>query len=192
MSKICINGFVCLEYIKNTPYYIAKNGRRIPLVISLDSNPASLYQHFLRLADLDEIVIPTEERIMIQESLTKYVNMKLMVSDVINDILKEKSKLKLYILIREDIHVGHAINCASHAAAAAAKAWDGDEIFEEWRKHSFKKVTCKVSRGTFEESKKYEDYIVIKEDVLNDTEVAIIFKPRKEWPEIFKKARLYS
>jgi len=101
------------------------------------------------------------------------------------------NNLKTYILVREDIGIGHAINCVAHASVAATLKWKKRAIFNHWLK-SFKKVTCKVSRGKFEEAKQYGEYIVISEDVLNNVEVAMIFLPQKEWPEFFKNLRLYS
>lgn len=99
--------------------------------------------------------------------------------------------MKLYILVREDIGIGHSVNCVAHASMKAYMQWQNDPTFREWLS-SFKKVTCKVSRRKFEEAKSYGDYILVSEDVLNHTEVAMIFKPREDWPDFFKELRLFS
>lgn len=104
--------------------------------------------------------------------------------------IEAMNRLKMYILVRSDIGLGHQVNCVAHAAASAILTWENDETFENWKKHSFRKVTCSVTRGQFEEAKQYSDNLIISEDVLNDTEVAMAFKPREDWPEFFKKLRL--
>ncbi len=98
--------------------------------------------------------------------------------------------MKTYILVREDIGYGHSANCIAHASVAATLLWQNEPIFQEWLK-SFKKVTCQVSRKKFEEAKQFGEYVLIKEDVLNNTEVCMFFKPREEWDDFFKTLRLF-
>ena len=112
------------------------------------------------------------------------------VADAWQTRIENMSKLKMYILVRSDIGSGHQTNCVAHAAATAILKWKDDDTFENWKKHSFRKVTCSVTRGQFEEAKQYSDNLIISEDILNDTEVAMAFKPREDWPEFFKKLRL--
>lgn len=187
--RICISGSACIEYINQKLFYYSIKGERHELVITSEED---IYNQVNALADNDDLKISTEERLEIKAMIANYMSLESIVDDALDSIENFKSHLKLYILVREDIQVGHAINCAAHSACLAVRTWQNDPVFEDWYKYSFRKVTCKVSRRDFEESKKYPDHIVFKEDVLNDTEVAIIFKPRETWPDLFKKAKLYS
>jgi len=56
----------------------------------------------------------------------------------------------------------------------------------------FYKVVCKVTPGEFEGAKKTEDHLLFTESDLDNREVALAFKPRREWPAHFKSYRLYS
>ena len=53
-------------------------------------------------------------------------------------------KMKMYILIPEDIPLGHAINSAAHASLACYLQYEKDADVRWWRDESFKKVTVKV------------------------------------------------
>lgn len=39
--------------------------------------------------------------------------------------------------------------------------------------------------------KQVADHVVLTESALGDQEVAIVFKPRHEWPKMFKFLKLY-
>ena len=43
----------------------------------------------------------------------------------------------------------------------------------------------------FENAKQVEDHVVLTESALGNREVAIVFKPRTEWPKMFKFLKLY-
>ena len=49
-----------------------------------------------------------------------------------------------------------------------------------------------VNESEFTKAKEFEDHVVISESSLDDAEIAIAFKPRKEWPKAFKYYRLYK
>lgn len=100
--------------------------------------------------------------------------------------------LKEYILIVDWVDIGHAINTAAHATLVGHKEWSGDETYDEWFVNSFRKVTCKVSQEEFNKAKLFDDYKVITESAFDNKEVALIFKPREDWPGFFKSLRLYS
>ncbi len=196
MGKIlCFNGSPCIEILDE----LMDNKLHAKFIgsstVDMYADTAEqLYALFQQNAFEDEVHLATEDRLLILKALRDHSDtiVKSIVENVIEDEQTRLSKLKMYILVREDISTGHSINWAAHAAAKAVREWSGDDDFEKWYNNSFRKVTCKVSRGQFEDAKKFEDHIIISEDVLNDTEVAIVFKPRSEWPEQFKRFRLYS
>ena len=122
---------------------------------------------------------------------------------------------KLYLLIPDGVPAGFAINGAAHAGCCAALKWKDDTDFTSWAYDSFRKVTC---RATPEEIERCEtqlikrlrpvdwhklmpiDFgdilaphrIVVTESDLDNRVVAVIFKPRDEWPECFKALPLYG
>lgn len=50
---------------------------------------------------------------------------------------------------------------------------------------------CKVNAKEFANAKQVADHVVFTESALGDREVAIVFKPREEWPKMFKFLKLY-
>lgn len=111
---------------------------------------------------------------------------------------------KMYILIWDGMDVGHAVNTAAHAGAMIASKWpvevyDGagpvvwDPDMKEWYDLSFRKVTCKVTREEMEQAKASGlEHFVVTESAYGGQEVALVFKPRKEWPKLFKGLKLYN
>ena len=104
---------------------------------------------------------------------------------------------KMYILILDWVDVGHAVNTAAHAGAMiATRGWPKDDpIMKEWYDTSFRKCTCKVSEKEFEKSKTYFDdseYFAVTEMAFDNKEVALVFKPRKEFPRFFNFLKLYK
>jgi hypothetical protein len=93
---------------------------------------------------------------------------------------------KEYILIVDWVDIGHAVNTAAHAALVGHKEWSDDEIYDEWFVSSFRKVTCKVSQEEFNKAKLFDDHKVITESAFDNKEVALVFKPREDWPGFFK------
>lgn len=55
----------------------------------------------------------------------------------------------------------------------------------------FFKAVCKVNASEFENAKTVPDHVVLTESALGGREVAIAFKPRDEWPKMFRFLRLY-
>ena len=103
-------------------------------------------------------------------------------------------KLKIYILIKDTVPVGHAINCAAHASLALYLQYRALPLTDEWLRYSFKKVTCRVSAADFIYAKGLGgmNKIVITESALDGEEVAIAFAPCEEWPDFFKTLQLYK
>ena len=100
--------------------------------------------------------------------------------------------LKIYILIKDWIDVGHAVNGVGHAVLILDEKYRNDPVYQDWRHNSFRKVTCNVSEQEFEEAKQFEDYIVCTEMAFDNKEIILAFAPRKEWPKRFKFYRLYK
>ena len=103
----------------------------------------------------------------------------------------EKGNLKVYILIKDYVPVGHAVNSAAHASLMMYLAFEKRQEVKDWLEHSFKKVTCVVSPEVFEQAKNFEDKVIVTESNFDDEELAMAFCPREEWPEFFKKLKLY-
>lgn len=57
---------------------------------------------------------------------------------------------------------------------------------------TFFKAVCKANAKEFENAKQVADHLVLTESALENREVAIVFKPRDEWPKMFKFLRLYK
>jgi hypothetical protein len=109
---------------------------------------------------------------------------------------------KMYILVKESVDLGHAILAAAHASLGgyltfieAEKNVDGEGTTEDWVHNSFRKVVVKVTDVEFEKAKTYgaagKDFRVMTESGLGGMEVAIVFRPRDEWPGFFRSLRLY-
>lgn len=63
-----------------------------------------------------------------------------------NFAMKEKySTYRMFILIRETIPLGKAINSVAHGSMAAQDQWSNMPEFAKWKGYCFKKVTCKLS-----------------------------------------------
>lgn len=99
--------------------------------------------------------------------------------------------MKMYILIKDSVPEGFAILAAAHASLAAYKKFEEDADMQEWITGTFYKVVCKVNEKEFQKAKSFEDCVVLTESALEHQEVAIAFKPRKEWPKPFQFYRLY-
>ena len=99
--------------------------------------------------------------------------------------------MKMYILIKESVPIGHALVAAAHASLAAYLKFHDSEEVKHWLSGPFYKVVCKVSDKEFEQAKSVVDHVVMNESALDGQEVAIAFKPRDEWPKSFKFLRMY-
>lgn len=99
--------------------------------------------------------------------------------------------MKMYILVRDDIPLGFAMVAVAHASLACFLKFQETAEVKEWLAGPFLKAVCKVSAKEFENAKLVEDHLVLAESSLNDQETAIVFRPRKEWPKMFKYLKLY-
>ena len=99
--------------------------------------------------------------------------------------------MKIYILVRDDIPLGFAMVAVAHASLAGYLRFQDEPEVREWLSGLFFKAVCKVNAKEFENAKQVADHVVLTESALGDQEVAIVFKPRHEWPKMFKFLKLY-
>lgn len=99
--------------------------------------------------------------------------------------------MKMYILVRDDVPLGFAMVAVAHAALAGYLRFQGEPEVKEWLAGPFFKAVCKVSAKEFENAKQVSDHVVLTESALGNREVAFVFKPRREWPKMFKFLKLY-
>ena len=99
--------------------------------------------------------------------------------------------MKMYILIKDDVPLGFAILAAAHSSLAGYLKFQETKEVEEWLSGPFYKVVCRVNEKEFTKAKDFEDRVVLTESALEGREVALVFKPREEWPKPFKFYKLY-
>lgn len=99
--------------------------------------------------------------------------------------------MKMYILVRDDIPLGAAMVAVAHASLAGYLKFQNEPEVQEWLRGPFFKVVCMVNAKEFSNAKKVVDHLVLTESELGNEEVAVVFKPRHEWPKMFRFLRLY-
>lgn len=100
--------------------------------------------------------------------------------------------MKMYILVRDDVPLGFAMVAVAHASLAGYLEFRDTPEVHAWLSGPFFKAVCKASEQEFENAKRVEDHVVLTESALGHREVAIVFKPREEWPKMFRFLRLYK
>lgn len=100
--------------------------------------------------------------------------------------------MKMYILLKDSLPEGISVLASAHASLACYLKFQDDEQMKEWVGGTFYKVICKVNDKEFEKAKTFEDHVLLTESALDHQEVAIAFKPRKEWPKPFKFYKLFK
>ncbi len=101
--------------------------------------------------------------------------------------------MKMYILVREDVPLGYAMNGVAHASVACFLKYASHRSMQRWLADSFAKVTCKVSNEELAEAMRAtSEHVIITESVIGHETVAVAFCPRKEWPEVFSTFKLYK
>lgn len=105
---------------------------------------------------------------------------------------KDTAPYKMYILVLEDVDLGHAMLSVGHAVAAAMKSWANDPHMKHWLDTSFRKVVCRVTHEQFDKAQTYGlDFLKMTESALQGADTALVFKPGSEWPTFFKSLQLY-
>ncbi len=100
--------------------------------------------------------------------------------------------MKMYILVRDDIPLGFAMVAVAHASLAGYLKFQNEPETQKWLSGPFFKAVCKANAKEFENAKQVTDHLILTESALENREVAIVFKPRDEWPKMFKFLRLYK
>lgn len=90
----------------------------------------------------------------------------------------------MYIVIKDSVPDYMAPTVAAHASLAGYLKFQDHEDTKEWVAGLFRKVVCRVADETFEKLKKYDDFVIQGEVKLGE-EVALVFRPRVEWPKAF-------
>jgi len=100
--------------------------------------------------------------------------------------------MKMYILIKEHVPNKHAIVAAAHASLACYLRFQNDKDMQEWISGPFNKVVCSVNENEMIQAKNHGYFVDIRESKLDDALIAVAFKPRKEWPSIFKSLNFWD
>ena len=103
-----------------------------------------------------------------------------------------KEKLKMYILVKEEITTGKAIVGVAHASLACYLKFQETEEMKEWIGGIFYKTVCKVTEKEFEKAKTEDENVIMTESTLDNAETVLAFKPRAEYPKYFKFFRLFK
>jgi len=100
---------------------------------------------------------------------------------------------KMYILVKSEVDLGHALLACAHASLACYLDNKDDPEMQQYVKESFRKVVCRADDAQFEQAKALMQPgdRVMTESGLGGAEVAIVFKPRKEWHKFFQFLPLY-
>ena len=100
---------------------------------------------------------------------------------------------KMYIFVKKSIP-DHKCLAIAHGVLMCHLKFAAKVAYLEWINNSFRKVVCEVTDNEFDDLKleyNYEngdkDYVVVTESALDNKEIGIVFCPRKDWPEHFKK-----
>ena len=99
---------------------------------------------------------------------------------------------KIYILIKQDVDVGHALLACAHGSMMCYLKFKDTPEFDEYLKNSFRKCVCSLNDKEFEAAKQFDDYVIVTESALGNAETALVFKPRMEWPKAFKFYKLWK
>lgn len=108
------------------------------------------------------------------------------------ELAQQIQNYKMYILVLEKVNniyisTGMTINSIAHGVLMAEDRWKNDPDYKAWRRHSFKKVTCKVTEEQLEKLYKQVspatynasswDLIQVTESSLDNATVVVIVKP---------------
>ena len=99
--------------------------------------------------------------------------------------------MKMYILVRENVPSSFVPVVAAHASLACYLKFKSHPDMEKWLEESFKKVVCTVGEKEFANAKDVEDNVVMTESALGGVEVGVAFRPREEYPKMFKYFQMY-
>ena len=99
--------------------------------------------------------------------------------------------MNMSILVRDDVPLGFAMVAVAHASLAGYLQFRDTPEVQAWLAGPFFKAVCIVNAKEFENAKQVADHVVLTESALDKREVAIVLRPREEWPKMFKFLKLY-
>lgn len=102
------------------------------------------------------------------------------------------NKLRMYILIKDTVPVDFSPLVMHGLLLAGYLHFQDDPDTMVWASSVFHKVVCSVNEKEFQNAKLLDGRIVTTASELNGDEVAIVFKPRLEWPKPFKFYKLWK
>ena len=100
--------------------------------------------------------------------------------------------MKMYILFHETVPVGFAVVAAAHASLACYLKFKDHPDVKSWLNGPFYKAVCSVNDTEFESARTLEDCVVLTESALDGRDVALAFRPRKDWPKAFRYFELFK
>ena len=115
---------------------------------------------------------------------------------------KDMRRQKMYILVKDSVPLGHAVNSAAHASLSCYLKFQSDFQMQLWMLESFRKVSCIVSDEEFEYAKTLgHEHIVFTEhdlpgppdkDGREGMETALAFLPSSNYHPFFRSLKLYG
>lgn len=108
--------------------------------------------------------------------------------------LAESKTLKMYILVKDSIDLGHAMLAVGHGVLSCYLRFADDEFMQKWVECSFRKCVCKVNDKEFENAKQFTGSVLMTESGLDGAETALVFCPRPvdKWDKPFTWYKLYK
>ena len=102
--------------------------------------------------------------------------------------------LRMYILVRENVDIGHAMLAVGHGVLACYRKFKDDPVMQKWLDESFRKVVCKVNDKEFKTAKTFGGSVLMTESGLGGEETALVFCPRPDdmWEKPFGFYKLWK
>lgn len=99
----------------------------------------------------------------------------------------KKPHRRMYILVRKRVPPGIAAVNAAHAALVCYERWKNrDKETRCWfESGKFYKVLVAVTDAEFKKAKRIPGHVVIREGRYHNAEIAMAFRPRRDWPKDF-------
>lgn len=111
--------------------------------------------------------------------------------------MKDRIKIKQYIVLRPNISPAVATIGVAHGVLAAYLKWKDEQIVQDWvggKFGPFYKCVCQaLNMPEWEAIKKWNDNIIITESGLDNLDICVVFKPFI-WSKssIFNELKLYD
>ncbi len=101
--------------------------------------------------------------------------------------------MKLYIAVLDEFPDYMVPTLVAHSVLGAHILWQSDVMYKEWLDTSFKKCVVRVNQKEFNKIVSLSDvYQGHESTVLAGTKSCAVIKPREEYPNVLKFARLWK